>query len=317
MQRLSLATRPCRFYRRSAVAATAATTSASPSPAFGYISVSGLLWLAPPVARPAATRVLTSGCSGAAAAWLIFGVWLGVHRFRIVKRRLQRSLGGLSSCLLRLLFAALQALAHPFAHVWLVTHPQPRGQRMPSQAYQACQRTFLDWVGLKHSAVEKLGLGLPTAPERTDLLATRTSTVPLPYNVAMPIPPEIQGQKYISLPRSARGAAVPTPVWFGEKDDKLYVMTRSDSGKYKRIRNNPQVRVAPCTMRGKITGPEFAATARILPPEDWPRARKTIKEVLAGANFVLLEQEERLSGDRRLAVGRCFLALQQLQRPLR
>jgi len=64
---------------------------------------------------------------------------------------------------------------------------------------------------------------------------------------------------------------------FGEKDDKLYVMTRSDSGKYKRIRNNPKVRIAPCTMRGKITGPEFAATVRILPPEDWPQASKTVK----------------------------------------
>lgn len=69
---------------------------------------------------------------------------------------------------------------------------------------------------------------------------------------------------------------MPTPVWFGEEDDKLYVMTRSDMGKTKRVRNNPQVRVAPCTIRGKITGPEFAATARLLPPEDWPKARKTI-----------------------------------------
>lgn len=101
----------------------------------------------------------------------------------------------------------------------------------------------------------------------------------LPYNVPMPIPPEIQGQKYISLTSFRKsGAAVATPVWFGEQDDKLYVMTRSDSGKYKRIRNNPQVRVAPCTIRGKITGSEFAATARILPPEDWPRARQTIEK---------------------------------------
>lgn len=92
------------------------------------------------------------------------------------------------------------------------------------------------------------------------------------------IPAEIQGQKYISLVTFRKnGAAVPTPVWFGEQDDKLYVMTRSDSGKYKRIRNNPQVRIAPCTMRGKITGPEFPATVRILPAEDWRRARKTIE----------------------------------------
>ena len=95
----------------------------------------------------------------------------------------------------------------------------------------------------------------------------------------MPIPPEIQVQKYISLTTFRKnGTAVATPVWFGEQDDQLYVMTRSDSGKYKRIRNNPQVQVAPCTVRGKITGPEFAASAQILPPDDWPRARQTIEK---------------------------------------
>jgi len=95
----------------------------------------------------------------------------------------------------------------------------------------------------------------------------------------MAIPPEIRGQKYVSLVSFRKnGAAVHTPVWFGGRDDKLYVMTRSDSGKYKRIRNRPQVRIAPCTLRGRVTGPEFAATARILPPEDWPWARKTIRQ---------------------------------------
>ena len=98
------------------------------------------------------------------------------------------------------------------------------------------------------------------------------------YNIPMAIPPGIHDQKYISLATFRKnGDSVYTPVWFGEKDDKLYVMTRSDSGKYKRIRNNPQIRIAPCTARGKITGPEFAATARILSPEDWSWARKTIE----------------------------------------
>jgi PPOX class probable F420-dependent enzyme len=95
----------------------------------------------------------------------------------------------------------------------------------------------------------------------------------------MSIPATIQGRQYMSLISFRKnGTAVPTPVWFSEKDDKLYVMTRSDSGKYKRIRNNPQVRIAPCTMRGRITGPEVAAVARILPPEDWPAARKIIQQ---------------------------------------
>jgi PPOX class probable F420-dependent enzyme len=103
------------------------------------------------------------------------------------------------------------------------------------------------------------------------------------------IPAEISGQKYISLATFRKnGVAVHTPVWFGEEDGKLYVMTRNDSGKYKRIRNNPQAKIAPCTMRGKITGPEFLGTARVLPPQDWPQARATIhrKYWLARIPFV-------------------------------
>ncbi len=103
--------------------------------------------------------------------------------------------------------------------------------------------------------------------------------VDLPYNTRMAVPPEIKGQNYVSLTTfRENGHAVATPVWFGEENDKLYVMTRSDSGKFKRIRNNPQVRIAPCTIRGKITGPEFAAAVRLLPTEDWARARKTIEK---------------------------------------
>jgi uncharacterized protein len=91
------------------------------------------------------------------------------------------------------------------------------------------------------------------------------------------IPAAIQGQKYISLKTFRKnGTGVATPVWFGEENSKLYVMTRSDMGKIKRIRNNPKVQIAPCTIRGRVTGAEFAATARILPTEENVRARKTI-----------------------------------------
>jgi PPOX class probable F420-dependent enzyme len=91
------------------------------------------------------------------------------------------------------------------------------------------------------------------------------------------IPAAIRGQKYISLTTFRKsGETVATPVWFGEDGDKLYIMTRSDMGKTKRIRNNPQVRVAPCTVRGKVTGPEYAALARILPPEEHAHAREAI-----------------------------------------
>src|ERR1700688_1596844 len=95
--------------------------------------------------------------------------------------------------------------------------------------------------------------------------------------VRMTIPKEIRGQKYVSLTTFRKsGQAVVTPVWFAEQDEKLYVKTRSDSGKYKRVRNNPQVKIAPCTVRGKVTGPQFSATARVIPPDQWPEAQKAL-----------------------------------------
>jgi hypothetical protein len=95
--------------------------------------------------------------------------------------------------------------------------------------------------------------------------------------MASQIPAPIRDKKYISLTTFRKtGAGVATPVWFGEEDGKLYVMTRSDMGKTKRIRNNPHVHVAPCTIRGKVNGPAFAANARLLPPEEHLRARQTI-----------------------------------------
>jgi PPOX class probable F420-dependent enzyme len=91
------------------------------------------------------------------------------------------------------------------------------------------------------------------------------------------IPAQIRGQKYISLGTFRKsGAKIATPVWFGEEGDKLYVMTLSAMGKTKRIRNNPQVTVAPCTIRGKLTELEVPALARILPAEDHARARQTV-----------------------------------------
>src|SRR5512147_3168217 len=105
----------------------------------------------------------------------------------------------------------------------------------------------------------------------------------------MPIPAAISGQRYISLATFRKnGVAVYTPVWFAEESGHLYVMTASKMGKIKRLRNNPKVKIAPCTMRGKITGPEFPATARLLPPGHGRRVRRLInaKYWLARLSFL-------------------------------
>ena len=94
----------------------------------------------------------------------------------------------------------------------------------------------------------------------------------------MPIPNQFSGQKYISLTTfRMNGTPVRTPLWFAEDGGKLYFMTRNDSWKYKRIRNNPNVLVAPCTMRGTVTGPDLKATVRILPRAQWPAAKSLIQ----------------------------------------
>lgn len=94
----------------------------------------------------------------------------------------------------------------------------------------------------------------------------------------VPVPAEIHSQRYLSLATFRKsGVAVCTPIWFAEDDNKLYFMTNSKLGKVKRIRNNPQVMIAPCTIRGKITGPEFAATVRILGAEQSDRVRRLIR----------------------------------------
>jgi len=92
------------------------------------------------------------------------------------------------------------------------------------------------------------------------------------------VPTELHNRKYVSLATFRKnGVAVRTPVWFAEENDKLYVMTRGDSGKLKRIRNNPVIKVAPSTIRGKITGHEFPGRARLLPEQDWAHARELIR----------------------------------------
>ncbi|HTO10886.1 MAG TPA: PPOX class F420-dependent oxidoreductase [Candidatus Binatia bacterium] len=71
--------------------------------------------------------------------------------------------------------------------------------------------------------------------------------------------------RYMSLATFRRsGAPVATPVWFAAVDGRLYVVSAGNAGKVKRIRNGLRARVAPCDMRGGVTGPWQDATARVV-----------------------------------------------------
>jgi PPOX class probable F420-dependent enzyme len=73
------------------------------------------------------------------------------------------------------------------------------------------------------------------------------------------------GQKYLNLESFTRdGTPVQTPVWCAEEHGVLYVYTLANAGQVKRIRRNPRIRIAPCTMRGTAIGPWVEAEATIV-----------------------------------------------------
>ena len=89
----------------------------------------------------------------------------------------------------------------------------------------------------------------------------------------------LRGHKYALLVTYKRsGEPVPTPVWFGIDDrGHVYVRTGKLVPKVKRIRNNPRVKLTPCTVRGKPVGPYAEGTARVLPPGDEANAERVLQ----------------------------------------
>lgn len=77
---------------------------------------------------------------------------------------------------------------------------------------------------------------------------------------------QLQGHNFLQLTTFRKsGEAVSAPVWFAKEGEKLYVLTWASAGKVKRIRQNAQVEVAPCTHTGKPLGSTVEAMASILP----------------------------------------------------
>ena len=75
--------------------------------------------------------------------------------------------------------------------------------------------------------------------------------------------------RYIKLETLKRnGEAVATPVWFTIDGSKINVVTRSQTGKVKRLRNNPNVRIAPCGIGGQIKGQWYSGKAFLANQEE-------------------------------------------------
>ncbi len=88
---------------------------------------------------------------------------------------------------------------------------------------------------------------------------------------------EVQGQYMVITTFRKNGDKVPTPVWYGREQGKLYLFSLANAGKIKRVRQNSQVEVASCTFNGAPTGPVIQARARILPREEEYVARRALR----------------------------------------
>ncbi|MBL41032.1 MAG: PPOX class F420-dependent enzyme [Rhodospirillaceae bacterium] len=78
-------------------------------------------------------------------------------------------------------------------------------------------------------------------------------------------------EKYINLStRKRNGTYVNTPVWFAqEKESNIYyIYTLKKSGKVKRIRNFPDVKITPCNFSGKVKGNWISAKAELIEDKD-------------------------------------------------
>lgn len=104
-------------------------------------------------------------------------------------------------------------------------------------------------------------------------------------------------EKYVSLITFRRdGRSVATPVWFAAMGNEFGVITETNVGKVKRIRNNPRVTVQVCDYSGNVVPagdpkaqPVLEATARLVTGNEAVAVRRAIakKYGLTYATFAL------------------------------
>jgi PPOX class probable F420-dependent enzyme len=93
------------------------------------------------------------------------------------------------------------------------------------------------------------------------------------------------------------GTPVKTPVNIAVDGDRAFIRSWDSAGKVKRIRNNPEVAIAPCTARGRPTGPPMSARARILTCQESARAGRLLARKHPILQGLLVPLGHRLRGN--------------------
>ena len=108
---------------------------------------------------------------------------------------------------------------------------------------------------------------------------------------------DLESQKCISLETYKKNnQPIKTPVWFVIQNELIYVITREGTGKVKRLKNNQNVKFAPCTFKGKTTGEWFSGNASKVIGEEAKNAIKLRKKKY-GFRAIIAQFATRGKGD--------------------
>lgn len=117
---------------------------------------------------------------------------------------------------------------------------------------------------------------------------------------------DLEGHGYVLLTTFRKnGSPVATPVWFSLAGDRLYVFTDLESGKVKRIRNDPRAILSPSDFFGRSKGGRISAEARLLDRAGSEVADRALREKY-GRRYRLAQAVIRLLGK---SSRRAFLEL--------
>ena len=116
-------------------------------------------------------------------------------------------------------------------------------------------------------------------------------------DAAAVLEPFVRQQTALLTTYRRNGTPVGTPVHIAVDGDRAFVRTWDATGKLKRIRNIPEVEVAPSRFRGVTTGPAIRAQARILAGEESVAAGRALAHKYPVMHGVLVPLVHRLRGN--------------------
>jgi PPOX class probable F420-dependent enzyme len=103
-------------------------------------------------------------------------------------------------------------------------------------------------------------------------------------------------QKYVNLETYKKdNTPVKTPVWFVIDNGLVYIITRESTGKVKRLKNNQNVRIVPCSFNGETKNEWIKGKAQKITGSEADKAIELRKKKY-GFSARLVEVKLQLSG---------------------